>query len=83
MKTLYQRQHFLEIFLGGSRIQRHFFRCALEKSVVIDVANDQLSRFAVAGVEGGLIQLSQKILLKSFLHGDGIEKELPLVLRFP
>jgi hypothetical protein len=55
----------------------------LEKSVVIDVANDQLSGLAVVGVEGALIQLSQQVLLKRFLYGNGIEKELALILRFP
>jgi hypothetical protein len=55
----------------------------LKESVVVDVANDQLRGFAIAGVQDALIQLSQQILLKRFLHGNGIEKELSLVFRFP
>ena len=40
IKTLDQCQHFLEIFLGNSRVQRHFFRSALEKPVVINITDD-------------------------------------------
>ena len=34
-------------------------------------------------VQDALIQLPLQILLKRFLHGNGIEKELSLVFRFP
>ena len=55
IEALDERKHFLEIFLRNSGTECHFFRRALEKSVVIDVANDQLRCFAIVGIERGLI----------------------------
>ena len=54
----------------------------LEKSVVVDVADDQLGGFAVVRVQHRLVQLSHQMLLERFLGGDRIEKKLALVFRF-
>src|SRR4029077_5770372 len=83
IKTLDECKHLLEIFLRDAGAKRHFFRCALEKPVIVDVAYDQLCRFAIAGVEHGLVQWRHQMLLKRFLHSDGIKKELALIFRLP
>ena len=54
----------------------------MEKSVVVDVADDYLRRFAIIRSERGLIQLPHQMLLKRFLCGDGVEKELAFIFRF-
>ena len=81
IKTLDERKHLLEIFLRDTGAERHFFRRALEKPVIVDIAYDQFCRFAILGVEHGLVQLRHQILLKRFLHSDGIKKELALIFR--
>src|SRR5437016_14502467 len=83
IKSLDQSQHLLEIFLWNTRVQRHFLRRALEKSVIIDIANDELRSFAISGTEQALIQLPDQALVKRFLHRNGIERKLALILRFP
>ncbi len=57
-------------------VHRHLFRRGLEESVVVDVADDELGRFAIVTAQGGLVQLPDEVLLERFLGGDGIEKEL-------
>ena len=52
----------------------------MEKSVVVDVADDQLRSFPVVGAEHGLVQLRDEILLKRFLDRNGIEQELTLLV---
>jgi hypothetical protein len=54
----------------------------LEKSVVVDVAYDQLRSFPVISAEHGLVQLRDEILLKRFLDWNGIEQELALLVCF-
>ena len=53
----------------------------MEKSVIVDVANDQLRSLAVAGFNDGLVQLCDEILLKRFADWNRIEEELALVIR--
>src|SRR5213595_598115 len=81
IKTPNQGQHSLKILLWDAGIERHLFRRALEKAVVVDVANDQFRGLAVSGIERRLIQLSDQILLQRFLGGDGIKKELASIFR--
>src|SRR5947199_8756140 len=83
IKSLDQSQHLLEIFLWNTRVQRHFLRRALEKSVIIDIANDELRSFAISGTEQALVQLPDQVLVKRFLHRNGIERKLALIFRFP
>src|SRR5205814_4278469 len=66
--------------MWNTRVQRHFLRGALEKSVVVDVADDQLRSFSVVGAEYGLVQLRDQILLKCFLDSNGIKKELAFLV---
>ena len=54
----------------------------MKKSVVVDVADDQLSSFAIVGTEQGLVQLCYEILLERFLDWNGIEQELALFICF-
>ena len=68
--------------MWNTRVQRHFLRGALEKSVVVDVPDDQLSSFPIIGAEHGLVQLRDEILLKRFLDWNGIEQELALLVCF-
>src|SRR5439155_8166914 len=82
IEALDERKHLLEILLRNSRVECHFFRRALQKSVVVDVADDHFCRLTIIGTERRLVQLSYQILLKRFLRGDGIEKELALVFCF-
>ena len=51
IKALDEREHVLEIFLGDAGIQRHLFRRGLEKTVVVDVADDELGGFAIVRVQ--------------------------------
>ena len=51
IKALDEREHVLEIVLGDAGIERHFFRRGLEKSVVVDVADDELGGFAIVRVQ--------------------------------
>ena len=70
IKALDEQQHRLEIFLGDAGVERHFFGGGLEKSIVIDVADDQLRGFAIVGVERRLVELTHEMLLQRFLGGD-------------
>ena len=79
IKSLNQPQHSLEIFLWDAGVERHLFQRALEKAVVVDVANDQFRGLAVRGIERRLIQLPDQILLQRFLGGDRIKKELSFI----
>ena len=47
IEALDEREHVLEILLRDAGIQRHLFRRGLEKSVVVDVADDQLGGLAI------------------------------------
>ncbi len=82
MKALDEREHVLEIFLRNAGVHRHLLRRGLEEAVVVDVADDQLGRLAILGIESGLVQLADKMLLQGLLGRDGIEKELPLFVLF-
>ena len=82
MKALNQHEHVFKVFLRYSGIERHFLRRGLQKTVVVDITNDQLGRFAIVGVERVLVQLPHQMLLQRLLSRDGIEKELALFLRF-
>ena len=46
-----------EIVPGDAGIERHFLRGGLEKPIVVDVANDELSGFAVVRIQHLLIKL--------------------------
>ena len=72
----------LEIFLRDAGVQRHLFRRGLQKSVVVDVADDQLGRLAIIGIERGLVELPHQMLLQRLLRRDGIEEKLALVFLF-
>ena len=53
----------------------------MEETIVVDVANGQLRRFAIVGTKHRLVQLPHEMLLKRFLRGNGIEKKLPFIVR--
>ena len=78
IKALDEREHELEILLGDAGVHRHLFRRGLEKTVVVDVADDQLGGLAIVAAQGGLVELPHQMLLQRLLGRDGIEKELPL-----
>ena len=78
IKALDEREHGLEILLGDARVHRHLFRSGLEKTVVVDVADDQFGDLAIVAAQRGLVELPHQMLLQRFLGGDRIEKELPL-----
>ena len=82
IKALDEREHVLEVLLRDAGVERHFLRCSLKKSVVVDVADDELGRLAIAGIEHVLVELPHEMLLERLLRGDGIEKELPFIFRF-
>ena len=52
----------------------------MEKSVIVDIANDQFRSLALTGFNDGLVQLCDEILLKRFLDWNRIEEELALVI---
>ena len=70
IKTLNERKHRFEIILRNAGVERHFCRRRLQKSIVIDVPNNQLSRFSVVGVKHCLVKLPHEVLLQGFLRGD-------------
>ena len=80
IKALDEQEHRLEIFLRDAGIERHVLGRDLEKTVVVDVADDELGGLAIVGVERRLVELTHEVLLKRFLRRDGIEKELALLL---
>src|SRR2546423_9397558 len=41
VEALNEQQHRLEVFLGDAGIERHLFRGGLEKTVIVDIANDE------------------------------------------
>ena len=81
IKALDERKDVLEVFLGNAGVERHLLRRGLKKSVIVDVADDQLRRFAIVAVEHRLVELSHEVLLERFLRRDRIEKELALFFR--
>ena len=51
----------------------------MEKTIVVDVADDQLRGLAVVGAQRRLVELTHQMLLERFLRRDRIEKELALL----
>ena len=60
----------LKIFLRNAGVKRHLFRRRLEKSIVVDVPNNQLGCLTIDGVEHRLVKLPHQMLLKGLLRGD-------------
>src|SRR5205085_9139913 len=50
-----------------------------EKTVVVDIADDELRGFSIVGIERGLVELTHQMLLQSFLGRDRVEEELALL----
>src|SRR5438874_11225336 len=76
VKALDKREHVLEIVLGNSGVKCHFFRRRLEKTIVIDVTDNELGRFAIIRIQDLLIELGHQVLLQRLGGGSVIEKEL-------
>src|SRR2546430_10836807 len=53
-----------------------FSRRRLEKTVIIDVTDNELGRFAIIRIQDLLIELGHQVLLQRLGGGNGIEKEL-------
>ena len=70
----------LEIVLGDAGVERHFLRCRLEKSVVVDIADNEFGRFTIVRIQDLLIELRHQMLLQRLGGGNGIEKELAFLL---
>jgi hypothetical protein len=82
IETLDEREHVFEIVAGDASIERHFFRSGLKKPIVVDIADDELSGFAVVRIQHLLIKLRHQVLLQGLGGGDGIEKELAFFFVF-
>ena len=76
METLHDLQQAGEIVDRHAGVGVHLRRRGLQKTVVIDVADDQLGQANVARLEVHAVELADKMLLQRFLVGNGIEKEL-------
>ena len=51
IEALDEREHVLEILLRDAGVHRHLFRSGLEKTVVVDVADDELGGLAIVRVQ--------------------------------
>ena len=70
MKALNQGEHILEIFFRDPGVERHLFRSGLQKTVIVDVADDQFRGLAIVSVQKVLIELSHQMLLERLLGRD-------------
>ena len=76
MKRLDEVEHFLQLFQRVSGVVRNVFQRSLEKTEIVDVADDQFGCFPLQFGHVGGVQLLPEMLLQSFLAGNRVKEKL-------